>query len=290
MRREYFMQTRKAINHFLFWVALALLFNLGIYFYFGQQKAIEFFGGYIIEQSLSLDNLFLFLVIFSSFGITAEYQKRVLNYGIFGAIILRLIFVVLGVAIVNKFHWILYVFGVILIISGLKIMLKKEEEETDFKNNKLIKFLSKFIPFTDKLEGEKFFVRKNGVLYATPLLAILIIIESSDLIFAIDSIPAIFSITTDTFIVYSSNIFAILGLRNLYFLIEILNDKFKYVKMGVALILVFTGIKLSILFFHIEISVVYSVAIIFTILAASIIVSMIAANKETKGEKTNKVG
>lgn len=284
------MQTKKAINQFLFWVALALLFNLGIYFYFGQQKAIEFFGGYIIEQSLSLDNLFLFLVIFSSFGITAEYQKRVLNYGIFGAIILRLIFVVLGVAIVNKFHWILYVFGVILIVSGLKIMLKKEEEETDFKNNKLIKFLSKFIPFTDKLEGEKFFVRKNGVLYATPLLAILVIIESSDLIFAIDSIPAIFSITTDTFIVYSSNIFAILGLRNLYFLIGILNDKFKYVKMGVALILVFTGIKLSILFFHIEISVVLSVAIIFTILAASIIVSMIAANKETKGENTNKVG
>lgn len=284
------MQTKKAINQFLFWVALALLFNLGIYFYFGQQKAIEFFGGYIIEQSLSLDNLFLFLVIFSSFGITAEYQKRVLNYGIFGAIILRLIFVVLGVAIVNKFHWILYVFGVILIVSGLKIMLKKEEEETDFKNNKLIKFLSKFIPFTDKLEGEKFFTRKNGVLYATPLLAILVIIESSDLIFAIDSIPAIFSITTDTFIVYSSNIFAILGLRNLYFLIGILNDKFKYVKMGVALILVFTGIKLSILFFHIEISVVLSVAIIFTILAASIIVSMIAANKETKGENTNKVG
>lgn len=282
------MTTKKAVKNFLFWVGLALAFNLFIFFYFGQEKAVEFFGGYIIEQSLSLDNLFLFLVIFNSFGVTAHYQKRVLNYGIIGAIILRLVFVVLGVAIVSKFHWILYIFGLILIFSGIKIMVKGEEE-SDLKDSKVIRFMSRFIPFTENLDGEKFFTKKNGILHATPLLAMLIIIESSDIIFAIDSIPAIFSITTDAMIVYSSNIFAILGLRNLYFLIEKLNDKFKYVKVGVACILVFTGIKLAVLFFHVEISVILSVSIIFSILLLSIFISMIIPINEEERVQNNEV-
>jgi tellurite resistance protein TerC len=245
----------------------------------GEQKALEFLGGYVIEESLSLDNLFLFILVFSSFGINEKYQRRVLNYGIIGAVILRFIFVILGVAVVSKFSWILYIFGAVLIASGFK-MMRNQEEEHDFKNNKLLKLLNKIIPVTEELAGEKFFVRVKGILHATPLLAILVIIEGTDIIFAIDSIPAIFSITTDPFIVYSSNIFAILGLRSLYFLLVSVNDNFEYVKYGVALILIFTGVKLLILMFHLHIHVAVSVGIIFAILIASIIISMILKRRE----------
>lgn len=278
------MSTKKALSWLGFWVGLALLFNAGVYFFMGPQKALEFLGGYIIEQSLSLDNLFLFLLIFGSFGIPAQYQRRVLNYGIIGAIVLRLIFVVLGVSIVNRFHWILYIFGFILILSGIKMMLKNEEHQ-NFKDNKLLKLLGKIVPVSDELAGEKFFVRKNKVLYATPLFAILVLVEGSDLIFAIDSIPAIFSITTDPLIVYCSNIFAIMGLRNLYFLIEKLHSSFEYVKYGVALILTFTGIKLSLLMFHIEIPIVLSILVIFSLLALSMLVS-VALRNNTKVKVT----
>jgi tellurite resistance protein TerC len=281
------METKKALNWVFFWISAALVFNLGIYFVLGQQKALEFLGGYVIEKSLSLDNLFLFILVFSSFGINKHYQRRVLNYGIIGALVLRFIFVILGVAVVSKFHWVLYIFGIILIISGFKMMIKQEEEH-DFKNNKLIKLLNNIIPITDKIIDEKFFVKINNVLHATPLLAILVVIEGTDILFAIDSIPAIFSITTDSFIVYTSNIFAILGLRSLYFLLASINEAFKYVKYGVALILVFTGIKLSILMFHIEIQVGLSVAIIFVILLVSILVSiMLKGDEIVKEDSTN---
>ncbi|MCX7921968.1 MAG: TerC family protein [Clostridia bacterium] len=268
------LSTKKALAWVAFWIGLALAFNVGIYFFMGKEKALEFLGGYIIEQSLSIDNLFLFIIVFSSFGIKAEYQRRVLNYGIAGAIILRLVFVVLGVTIVNMFHWVLYIFGIILIISGIKMMLKHDENE-NMKDSKIIKLLGRIIPVTDTLEGEKFFVRKNKILYATPLFAILILIEFTDIIFAIDSIPAIFSITTDPIIVYTSNIFAIMGLRSMYFVLGKMHEKFKYVKYGVALILTFTGIKLSVLYFHIKIPIEWSLGVIFSILAASIIVSIL---------------
>jgi tellurite resistance protein TerC len=277
------MSTKQALKWVIVWIAAALLFNLGIYFTLGEQKALEFLGGYVIEKSLSLDNLFLFILVFGSFGIGEKYQRRVLNYGIIGALVLRFIFVLLGVAVVSKFSWVLYVFGAILIYSGFKMMLK-HEEEGDFKNNKLIKLLGKIIPVTDKLVGEKFFVKINNVLHATPLLAILVLIEGTDIIFAIDSIPAIFSITTDPFIVYTSNIFAILGLRSLYFLLASIHNTFKYVKYGVALILVFTGIKLSALMFNIHIPVALSVLIIMTILTASIIISVILNKRESLKE------
>jgi tellurite resistance protein TerC len=281
------METKKALKWVIFWITLALIFNLGIYLTLGEKKALEFLGGYVIEKSLSLDNLFLFILVFGSFGISVKHQRRVLNYGIIGALILRFLFVILGVAVVTKFTWILYVFGIILIVSGFK-MMGNHEEEQDFKENKLLKVLNKIIPVTDSLVGEKFFVRINNVLHATPLMAILVVIEGTDIIFAIDSIPAIFSITTDTFIVYTSNIFAILGLRSLYFLLASVNDTFKYVKYGVALILVFTGIKLSILIFHIHIPVALSVGIIFTILTLSIIISVMLKNREeTKKENIN---
>ena len=273
------MSTKKHLLKFLLITFIALIFNLGIWYYMGSERALEFLGGYIIELSLSVDNLFLFLLIFSSFEISAKHQKRVLTYGIFGAIILRLIFIVLGIAVINTFQWVLYVFGILLIISGIKIMINKEDD-VSFENSKLIKLLKKITPVTKELYEEKFFVKINNVRHATPLFAILFLIEGSDLLFAIDSIPAIFAITTNVFIVYSSNIFAILGLRNLYFLLEKLHSTFKYVKYGVGAILIFTGIKLGISFKY-HISVVISLIVIISILIISVLVSILI-NRQKK--------
>ncbi len=273
------MSTKKALKWVVFWIGLALVFNAGIYLFMGKEPALEFLGGYVIEKSLSIDNLFLFIMVFSSFGIKQEYQRRVLNYGIAGALILRLIFVLLGVTIVNMFHWVLYVFGAILIISGIKMIFKNEDSNA-VKDSKIIKILGKIIPVTDKIEGDKFFVRKNKILYATPLFAVLILIEFTDIIFAVDSIPAIFSVTTDPFIVYTSNIFAILGLRSMYFVLGNLHEKFKYVKYGVALILVFTGVKLSVLMFDIKIPIELSLGIIFFVLTSSIVLSALYSGRK----------
>lgn len=275
------MTTKKAVKFVLFWMGLAILFNIGVFIFEGQTKALEFLGGYMIELSLSVDNLFLFLILFTSFGVKPQHQRRVLNYGIFGAIILRLLFIVLGIKVINSIHWILYIFGVILIISGFKMMFGHEKEK-DFNDSKVLKLLGKIVPVTKEMHGEKFFTRQNDKLYATPLFAILILIESSDILFAIDSIPAIFSISTDPFIVYTSNIFAILGLRSLYFVLSALQERFKYVKYGVALILMFTGVKLGILFFNIEIPIVASLITIFSILVLSVLVSVYVSKREEK--------
>ncbi|MEG0370676.1 MAG: TerC/Alx family metal homeostasis membrane protein [Clostridium sp.] len=282
------MELKKAIKWVIFWVTLSIIFNIGIYFTMGADKALEYLGGYIIEESLSLDNLFLFLIIFKSFNIPPNYQRRVLNYGIIGAIILRLIFISLGVSIVNKFSWILYVFGFILIFSGIKMLSKKDEVPKDYSKSIVIRLISKIIPITNTLEGEKFFVRKNNILNATPLFAILFLIEGSDVIFAIDSIPAIFSITTDPFIVYTSNIFAIMGLRSLYFVLVNMHESFRYVKQGVALILTFTGIKLAVLIFDIHIPIVVSLMVIFSLLIGSIVMSIIMNKRDNNIKKPRK--
>lgn len=270
----------KKDGHFsklLFWVCLSIIFNGLVYIFKGERAALEYFAGYIIEMSLSLDNLFLFLMIFSSFGISLRYQERVLKYGILGAIVLRMIFILIGVSIVNKFHWVIYIFGFLLIFSSLK-MLFGIEKKKNFKENNLIRLLNKIIPITNELIGDKFFVFQNKILYATPLFVILLIIESSDVMFALDSIPAIFSITTDPFIVYTSNIFAILGLRSMYYLLVKLNDRFKFIKYGIMLILMFTGVKLIILYFNVNISALVSVLIIMIILLSSILLSLIFYN------------
>lgn len=272
------MRAKNALFWVLFWMCISLLFNIGVYIFLGKESALQFFGGYVIEFSLSMDNLFLFLMIFESFGIPVKYQRRVLDYGIFGAIILRFIFVMLGITIVNKFHFILYIFGALLFISGFKILLKKEDIRS-LKDSKGIRIIKRIFPITESLHGNKFFVRKGLRIYATPLFAILVLIESSDILFAIDSIPAIFSITTNPFIVYTSNIFAVLGLRSLYFVLEKLHSLFCYVKYGVALILSFTGIKLFVLMFNLEISLPISLVIIFLILGSSIIMSILFPQK-----------
>ncbi|HEX9026459.1 MAG TPA: TerC/Alx family metal homeostasis membrane protein [Clostridium sp.] len=268
------MKTKKSLLNLIFWITLSILFNVFIFYTRGETAAIEYFGGYIVEMSLSLDNLFLFLMVFSSFKIREEYQEKVLLYGVMGAMILRLIFILLGVAMISKFSFLLSIFGVILLLSGFK-MLFKENDNIQFHDNFAVKLLRKIIPVTNVLYGQKFFVKQNKIIYATPLFAALIIIEFSDIIFAIDSIPAIFSITTNTFIVYTSNIFAILGLRSMYYILQKMNNMFKFMKYGVGCILIFTGLKLVLLFWNIEISVTNSVLIIISILLSSILISSI---------------
>jgi len=271
--------TKKHFINLLFWIGLSILFNIYIFYSRGETAAVEYFGGYIVEMSLSLDNLFLFLMIFSSFGIKKDYQERVLLFGVLGAMILRLIFILLGVSIISRFHFVLSIFGIVLLYSGLKMIFEKTEK-TEFYDNFAFRILARIIPITNKLSGNKFFIRKNNILYATPLFAVLVVIEFSDVLFAIDSIPAIFSITTDTFIVYTSNIFAILGLRSMYYILEKLNDMFRFMKYGVGCVLIFTGWKLVALFFKIEISVVISVLIIIIIMLISILLSLVYDNKK----------
>ncbi len=275
------MTVKKALRWVLFWVGLALLFNFGVFLLMGRQRAIEFFGGYIIELSLSVDNLFLFLMVFSSFGVPAQHQRRALNYGVAGAIVMRLLFILLGAALVRRFEWVLYVFGVILIVSGARMMMAPEQEK-NYQNNRFLKRIVKVFPYTGTLEGEKFFVRRNGRLHATLLFAVLLLVELSDILFAVDSIPAIFSVTTDVFIVYTSNIFAILGLRSFYFALERLCRVFTYMKYGVAAVLVFTGSKLVLLFFSVDISIPLSVGVIAAILSVSIVASLLFASPDNK--------
>lgn len=268
------MKTKKSLLNLIFWISLSMIFNIFIFYLKGERAAIEYFGGYIVEMSLSLDNLFLFLMVFSSFKIREEYQERVLLYGVIGAMVLRLIFILLGVAIISKFSMLLSIFGVILLISGFK-MFSKESENIEVKDNFAVKVLNLVIPITNNFHGNKFVIKRNGVTYATPLLAALLVIEFSDIIFAVDSIPAIFSITTNTFIVYTSNIFAILGLRSMYYILQKMNNMFKFMKYGVGAILIFTGLKLVLIFWKIEISVTNSVLIISIILLSSILISSI---------------
>lgn len=268
------MKTKKSLLNLIFWISLSMMFNIFIFYSQGEKAAWEYFGGYIVEMSLSLDNLFLFLMVFSSFKIREEYQERVLLYGVIGAMVLRLIFILLGVAVISRFSMLLSIFGVILLISGVK-MFSKKNDNIEVKDNFAVKVLNLVIPITNNFYGNKFIIKRNGTNYATPLFAALLVIEFSDIIFAIDSIPAIFSITTNTFIVYTSNIFAILGLRSMYYILQKMNNMFKFMKYGVGAILIFTGLKLVLIFWEIEISVTNSVLIISIILLSSILLSSI---------------
>ncbi|MDR1195988.1 MAG: TerC/Alx family metal homeostasis membrane protein, partial [Endomicrobium sp.] len=253
------------------WVGLALFFGAVIYFVFSPEKALEYVTGYIVEYSLSIDNMFVFLMIFSYFAIPKHNQPKVLMYGIIGAVLLRFLFVFIGVQLINIFSWVIYIFGAILIFTAVKMIVKKDEE-IDPSKNIAYKALKKIYPFKADHDTNKFFLREAGVLYATPMLAAVVVIEMSDIIFAIDSVPAVLSISRDTFIVYTSNIFAIIGLRSLYFLLSNLAEQFKFLQYGVAVILFFVGIKMLISHF-LHIPTLLSLLIIITILAASIIIS-----------------
>ena len=270
------------IKWLLIWIGVAILFNIGVWVVEGEVRAQEFLAGYLTELSLSIDNVFVFLMIFRSFGVTEHAQRRCLAWGIIGAVVLRFLFIFFGIALITTFEWIVWIFGAFLIIQGIKMWLP--EKESDPHDSFIFKTVSKVFPVTKELHGDRFMVVENGKRMMTPLLAILILIEGSDIIFAVDSVPAVLSISTDLFVVYTSNIFAILCLRQLFFVIEHLESKFEYVKYGVAFILVFTGIKMLVSAFGIHISTFLSIFIIGGILFLSVLISyLISTRREKQG-------
>jgi tellurite resistance protein TerC len=276
-RKAHEVKVKEALTWSVVWVALALLFNLGIYWKFGSTPALQFLTGYLIEKALSVDNLFVFLVIFSYFSVPKAYQHRVLFWGILGALVFRAVFIALGAVLIAKFHWIMYLFGAILIVTGIRLMLKTEEEHPE--RNPLFRLFTRFVPATSDYRGTKLLVREGGRWFATPLLLVLIAVESTDIVFAVDSIPAIFAITSDPFIVFTSNIFAILGLRALYFLLADVISRFAYLKYGLAAVLVFVGIKMLIVEFY-KIPIVLSLGVVVVLLTGAAVYSVIKTRNE----------
>jgi tellurite resistance protein TerC len=255
------------------WIGLALIFNAGIWYHMGEIKAVEFLTGYIVEKSLSVDNIFVFVLIFGAFQVPAAYQHRVLFWGVFGALIMRAVFIFAGISLITKFHWIIYIFGAFLIFTGIKIARDKGTK-INTENSPVINLIRKYIPVTNRYSGSRFLVKLNAKWHATPLLLVLILVETTDLIFAVDSIPAILSITSDPFIVYTSNVFAIMGLRSLYFALAGSLKHFTYLHYGLALILIFVGIKMLITDFY-KVDPFVSLGVITIILAGSIGASFI---------------
>lgn len=271
-RKSHEVNYKEALLWSAIWISLALIFNIGVFKYAGHDKGMEFLTGYLLEKALSVDNIFVFVLLFSFFDVPKKYQHKVLYYGIVGALIMRGVLIALGAALIVKFHWVILIFGAFLVFTGIKMAFHKEEKiEPD--KNPIVKFFKKIIPVTAEYEKNKFFVKKSTGLLATPLFIVLIVVETTDLVFAFDSIPAILAITQDTFIVFTSNAFAILGLRSLYFALAGFMDKFKYLRTGLSVILVFIGIKMLIAdLFYIE--VVYSLAFIVLTLTVSMLASV----------------
>lgn len=281
-KKDHKIPVKEAVISSAIWISLALLFNLFVFFEFGKTRALEFLAGYLIEYSLSVDNIFVFILIFSSFAVEGRYQHKVLFWGIVGALLMRGVFIFTGVALINKFHWIVLIFGAFLVFTGIKMLIHKEDV-VDPTNNPVIRFFKKFFPVSDTMHGNKFFIKQNGRSLATPLFLVLLIIESSDLIFAVDSIPAVLAISNETFIVYTSNIFAILGLRSLYFAVSGIMGYFRFLKLGLAFVLSFVGLKMLAAYFNFEIPILISLGIIVAILILSILASIVIKKKEFHG-------
>lgn len=280
------VSVKEAASWSLVWVAMALLFNFGLYHYLKDQigeaaamsKAMEFLTGYVIEKSLSVDNVFVFLLIFGHFAVPDVLQRKVLLYGVLGAIIMRVLMILAGSWVVSQFAWVLYVFGVFLLLTGMR-MLVAAEKEPDLEANPVLKFAKRVLPFKAQFHGDQFSVIEHGKRWFTPLFLVLILIEISDVVFAVDSIPAIFAVTTDPFIVFTSNIFAIMGLRALYFLLADMADRFHLLKYGLAFVLMFVGIKMLIVkWVHVPTQV--SLTVIATLLISSVVASLIATRKK----------
>lgn len=244
-RKAHEVTVREALTWTCVWITLAMIFNLFIYYYFDKIKALEFFTGYLIEKSLSVDNIFVIILIFSYFKVPSAYQHKVLFWGILGALVMRVIFILTGVELIHRFHWLIYIFGGFLVYTGIR-MLTSGDLKIDPEKNPVIKLARKIMPITPSFEGDQFFVKHDGKTWATPLFLVVILIETTDLIFAVDSIPAILAISDDSFIVYTSNVFAILGLRSLYFALAGIEKYFTYLKYGLSAILVFVGVKMCI--------------------------------------------
>lgn len=262
-----------------FWVLVAGLFGLLTGYMLGYEKMLEFFTGYVIEYSLSMDNMFVFLLIFSYFAIPDKYQPKILTWGILGAIIMRLVLIFAGIGLLHTFHWLIYVFGAVLILTAVR-MLKQEEEKMDPGRNFVLKLLSKFIPFDNSADTPDFLIKK-GLWYATPLLATLVVVETSDIIFAVDSIPAVLAVSTDKFVVYTSNVFAVVGLRSLYFFLASIIDSFRFLKTGISVILFYVGLKMLLSNF-IHIPAILSLGVVLGLLAASMLLSAVMPEKDKR--------
>lgn len=279
-RRAHFPSMKEALWWTVVWISLALLFSVFIWYERGSSKALEFLTGYVVEEALSVDNVFVFIVIFSFFGVPKHAQHKVLFWGILGAIFFRAIFIVAGAALISKFHFILYFLGGFLIFTAIKLAIQAETEVHP-EHNPFIRLVRKFFPVTKNYVDEKFFVRKDGKLFITPLFLVLLMIESTDIAFATDSIPAIFAITRDTFIIYTSNIFAILGLRSLYFVVAGFMKQFRYLKYGLSFVLGFIGAKMLIEPW-LTLPIHYSLITIFCTIAGSIFLSLILMKDDKK--------
>ncbi len=271
-RNAHVVSVREAAITSLGWIALGLSFGAVLWWWRGPTSAAEYFAGYLIEKSLSVDNVFVFVLIFSFFAVPAAYQHRVLFWGVVGALVMRGIFIVAGAALLEQFQWILYIFGAFLLFTAVK-MFRHSEMAIDPEQNRVLRLLARVIPLSKDYDGQRLFTKRNGVLMATPLFAVLVIVETTDLVFAVDSIPAIFAVTRDPFIVYTSNAFAILGLRALYFLLAGVADRFVYLKTGLAVILAFVGTKMLIVEFY-HVPVWFSLTVIGVVLAVSLIASL----------------
>jgi tellurite resistance protein TerC len=280
-RKAHVVGFREALSWSLVWIGLALVFNVGVWWTFGAERGVEFLTGYLIEKSLSVDNIFVFVVIFGALGIPALYQHRVLFWGIVSALALRAVMIFAGAAMLARFHWLIYVFGAFLVLTGVKLFLQRNKEHHP-EDGLAMRLARRLIPSTSRLDGERFFTLENGRRVATPLFMALLLVEVTDVIFAVDSIPAIFAITTDPFIVFTSNIFAILGLRSLFFLLAGVVDEFRYLKVGLAAVLVFVGTKMTLVDFY-KIPPFVSLAVVAGILGVSIVASLLEARRERVG-------
>ncbi len=276
-RNDHAVSMKEATIWTVVWISISLLFNVGIYFYAGPEPALQFLTGYLIEKALSVDNIFVFVMLFSYFNVPVIFQHRVLFWGILGALIMRGLLIGVGAFLIAQFHWVIYIFGAFLIFTGIRMAVQKDEH-VEVESNGVVKLLRRIMPVTQSYHGHDFFVRNAGRLFATPLFVVLLIVETTDLIFALDSIPAIFAVTTDPFLVYTSNVFAILGLRSLYFLLAEVVTKFRFLKIGLSAILVFVGVKMMIVdIFHIPI--LLSLGVIAGILTISIVASLLLPEK-----------
>jgi tellurite resistance protein TerC len=280
-RKAHAVGAREALVWSIVWIALAMVFNLGVWWLRGPGPAGEFLAGYLIEKSLSVDNLFVFLVVFAYFHVPKEYEARILLWGILGAIVLRAVFVVAGAALLNRFHWMMYVFGGLLILSGIKMLVKHGEGDPG--KNPVVRLTRKLFHVSGQLDGQKFFTRIDGRLAATPLFIVLLVVETTDVVFAVDSIPAIFAITKDPFIVFTSNIFAILGLRSLYFLLARVMGLFRFLKYGLVGILWFVGAKMMFAG-YMKVPIGCSLATIATMLIGSIVLSLMFPERKEAAE------
>ena len=284
-RKTHDVKIKEALIGTGLWITLALAFNYGIYHFEGKEKALEFLTGYLIEYSLSVDNIFVFIMIFSYFNVPAKYRHTVLFWGILGAVAMRALFIFGGLAILDKFHGIIYVFAAFLVFTGIR-MLVQDDQKIDPEKNPVVRLFKRMMPVTKDFQGANFFVKIDGKRFATPLFVVVIMVEVSDVIFAVDSIPAVLAITQDPFIVYTSNVFAILGLRSLYFALDGLHNLFRYLKYGLSFILIFVGVKMFLADIY-PISIMYSLLTIAGILATSIAASLIIRHnvEEEKAEE-----